>query len=243
MATLPFFQQRAVARRKTSDIERLAKQYKQQVDQMTGQYQQAYGQYQAQAAEQLNAYESKSTAFKTAYDKYSQETLLPYQTALDEFNRKSAIYNKELEDISAGRMTRYSSLTSGYQNVNGRSVYTSYLTDPFSGQQLDTQDVLNNPQKYGYSSVLTPVQGGFKGENKYTFIPLPRSENPSMPKAPEAFAETAPEAPQIGEFDTAQFDEKRAQLESSFKREVGERKAGRLAAVSRRVARPLLQGG
>ena len=239
MATLPMFQQRTLARRRASDIDILAKQYKQHVEQMTGQYQQAFGDYQAKTSEQLKTFEAQSSAYKTAFEKYNAEQLTPYQVALDEYNKKAAIYSQEIQDISAGKLTKYVPLTTGYDSKNQ---YYSYLVDPVTGRQMNTSDALSNPEKYGYSSILTPVQGGNRGKNIYTLVPLPRSENPSAPKAPEAFAEKAPEAPTLGEFDTTQFDEQRSQLETTFKREVGERKAGRLAAVSRRVARPLLQG-
>ena len=42
MATLPQFKQRQIARRKTSDIDRLAKQYKANIDALTGEYQTAF---------------------------------------------------------------------------------------------------------------------------------------------------------------------------------------------------------
>lgn len=240
MATIPYFQQRAMARRKTSDIERLAKQYQQQVEQVTGQYQQAFGEYQTKAAEQLKTFETQSSAYKSAFEKYNAEQLAPYQAALDAYNKKAAIYSQEIQDISAGKLTKTGRLTSGY-DANQR--YYSFLTDPNTGQQIDPNDALRNPQKYGYSSILTPAQTGRSGTREYTFVPLPKSENPSAPKAPEAFTQKAPEAPALGEFDASQFNEQRGQLETTFKREVGERKAGRLAAVTRKVARPLLQGG
>lgn len=58
-------------------------------------------------------------------------------------------------------------------------------------------------------------------------------------KAPEA--PKVPVAPQVEEFDSSQFEQRKAALETDFKREVGERRAGRMAAVSRRSARPMLQ--
>jgi len=46
MATLPQFKQRQIARRSTSDIDRLAKQYKSSIDAITGEYQTAFTGYQ-----------------------------------------------------------------------------------------------------------------------------------------------------------------------------------------------------
>jgi hypothetical protein len=54
-------------------------------------------------------------------------------------------------------------------------------------------------------------------------------------------APAAPTAPQLPEFDQEKFEQQRAQLQTSYQREVGERKGARLAAVSRRTSRPLLK--
>lgn len=65
----------------------------------------------------------------------------------------------------------------------------------------------------------------------------PEAPNIQMPKAPKP-----PEKPpNIADFDVAPFDIQRGQLESTFKREVGERKAARQNVVMRRMNRPLLQ--
>lgn len=59
-------------------------------------------------------------------------------------------------------------------------------------------------------------------------------------KAPEAPA--APVAPNVEQFDTSKFEQRKAALDTELQREVGERKAGRIAAISRRSSRPMLQG-
>ena len=59
-------------------------------------------------------------------------------------------------------------------------------------------------------------------------------------KAP--VAPTAPTAPTIAAFDTGGFEQRREALQSGLQRELGERKAARMAAVSRRTSRPMLQG-
>jgi hypothetical protein len=68
------------------------------------------------------------------------------------------------------------------------------------------------------------------------------------PKPIPKFTETAPElpaapmAPEIEQFDEGEFGTKRAAAESTFKREVGERRAARVGAVSRKMTRPMLRG-
>jgi hypothetical protein len=102
--------------------------------------------------------------------------------------------------------------------------------------------LFTNPNKYGFSEVLSPVEIGQRGSNNYLFRPLPEGKAPVAPDKPAAFAGVKPESPDIGEFDTSQFAAKKTEAENTFKREVGERKAAKLGAVSRKVARPLLSG-
>jgi hypothetical protein len=55
-------------------------------------------------------------------------------------------------------------------------------------------------------------------------------------------APAIPEAPKIGEFETAGFEQKRKQLQSDLQRELGERRGARMAAVQRRPRGGLMQG-
>lgn len=65
-------------------------------------------------------------------------------------------------------------------------------------------------------------------------IPTFTEKMPDMPNAPTA--------PSIESFDSTAFDQKREQVQSEFSRELGERKAAKMGAVSRRASRPMLQG-
>lgn len=198
MATLPFFRQRALARRRTSDLDLLAKQYKQQVDQMTGQYQEAFGQYQAKVAEQMKPFDEQMAQYTNVAVPNYEASKAKYQEQLD-------AYNKQLADLQA---------------------------NPTTTRVISYEE---KKPRFGLFGIA-----GYTTETKYMTVEDPKPVPTFTEKMPEA--PTAPTAPQVDQFDTAQFDEQRGQLESTFKREVGERKAGRLAAVSRRVARPLLQG-
>jgi hypothetical protein len=68
------------------------------------------------------------------------------------------------------------------------------------------------------------------------------------PKEIPKFKETAPVAPEIPtaptiqEFDSSQFVAKKTEAESTLKREIGERRAAKLGAVSRKMVRPMLRG-
>lgn len=191
MATLPQFKQRQIARRSSSDIDRLAKQYKTSVDAMTGQYQAAFTGYQAGVAEKMKPYEAQMATYK--------ESLLPtYESQQALYKQKLDDYNKVLADIE-----------------KNPTVATPYISKvPF----------------------LKP--GGGKTFEGIQYVPKP------IPK----FTETAPTAPPIPvsptvePFDSTQFGAKKAEAESVFKREVGERRAAKIGAVSRKGARPLLSG-
>jgi hypothetical protein len=69
-----------------------------------------------------------------------------------------------------------------------------------------------------------------------------------IPRGVPKFTEKAPSrpnlpvAPEIEKFDEGEFGAKRTAAESTFKREVGERRAARLGAVSRKMTRPMLRG-
>lgn len=69
-----------------------------------------------------------------------------------------------------------------------------------------------------------------------------------VPKDIPKFTETAPQmpnapqAPQLDQFDSSQFEAQSKQAQSELGRELGERKGARLAAVSRKSSRPMLQG-
>ena len=87
MATLPQFKQRQLARRSTSDIERLAKQYQSNVEALTGEYQTAFTGYQAGVAEKMKPFEAQMATYK--------ESLLPTYEA------QKATYQKQLDDYNA----------------------------------------------------------------------------------------------------------------------------------------------
>lgn len=198
MATLPYFRQRALARRRSSDLDRLASEYKKQVDQVTGQYEQAFGQYQAKTAETMKPFEEQVANYKNVEMPNYEAAKAKYQAQLD-------AYNKQLADIQAN------------PTVTATGTYQEKVP------------------RWGLFGLA-----GYTTETRTYQYEQPKPVPTFTEKAPEA--PVAPTAPQIDQFDSSQFDQQRGQLESTYNREVGERKAGRMAAVSRRASRPLLQG-
>ena len=198
MATLPQFKQRQIARRSTSDIDRLAKQYKSAVDQLTGEYQTAFTGYQAGVAEKMKPFEAELATYK--------ESLLPtYEAQKTSYQKNLEDYNKLLADLEANPVTE----ATGYKQVKKPRYGLFGLA--------------------GYNTVNEP----------FTYY---------IPKEIPKFTETAPTppatpmAPTVEAFDSGEFAAKKEEVESRFKRELGERRAAKIGAVSRRMTRPLLQG-
>jgi hypothetical protein len=198
MATLPQFKQRQIARRSSSDIDRLAKQYKSAVDQITGEYQTAFTGYQAGVAEKMKPFEAELATYK--------ESLLPtYEAQKTSYQKNLEDYNKLLADLEANPVTE----ATGYKQVKKPRFNLFGIA--------------------GYETKSEP----------FTYY-IPRE----IPK----FTETAPTppatpmAPTVEAFDSGEFAAKKEEVEGRFKRELGERRAAKIGAVSRRMTRPLLQG-
>jgi hypothetical protein len=243
MATLPQFKQRQIARRSTSDIERLAQQYQSNVNAIAGEYQTAFTGYQADAAAKMKPFEEASLKYGKDLADYTANVAAPYKSALEAYQKNSEKYLTETGEIFSGARDKQAKLQQYTYKKGGQTIQGYRFTDPFTGSAIEySEDLLKNPKKYGFSSVLTPMESGRRGTNIYTFRPLPTSEEPVTPEKPADFAGVQPEAPDIGEFDAGEFGTKRAAAESTFKREVGERRAAKLGAVSRKMTRPMLRG-
>ena len=198
MATLPQFKQRQLARRSTSDIDRLAKQYKANIDALTGEYQTAFTGYQAGVAEKMKPFEAQMATYK--------ESLLPtYEAQKAAYQKRLDDYNALLADIEANPVTPMTGIKETQVARWGLFGLAGYETkrEPFT--------------------YYAPKE-----------IPTFTETAPALPQAPTA--------PTIEEFDASQFGAKKAEAESVFKREVGERRAAKLGAVSRKATRPMLQG-
>jgi len=198
MATLPQFKQRQIARRKTSDIDRLAKQYKANIDALTGEYQTAFTGYQAGVAEKMKPFEEQMATYK--------ESLLPaYETQKTAYQKKLDEYTATLAELEKNPVTERTGIKETKKPRYGLFGLAGY-------------EVKREPYTY------------------YEPKPIPTftEKAPALP--------TAPVAPEIEKFDEGEFGTKRTAAESTFKREVGERRAARLGAVSRKMTRPMLRG-
>lgn len=246
-----------MASRRTSDIDRLARQYSASVESMTSDYERAFAENARRMQEQMAPFEASMAKYKTALDEYTANIAMPYQQASEKFAQEAATYAQK-ESAFASELAQ---IATGARNKTARSyeakvgkqgsyeIYDFFVNDPTTGQRIPlhgAQGVLQNPSKYGYDYVLTPVESGNRGTNIYTFVPRPTTPEPGpapvAPEKPAPFAMEMPKTPTIAPFDDTEFAQKRVELESQFQREVGERRASRLNVTRRRTARPLLQG-
>lgn len=228
------YQKKQAAQRSTSDITRLAGEYQKGVAGLTTEYETAFSKWQKEREAVMTPYQTELTKYKTALEDYTKNVADPYKASVEAFNKKALEYQSLLDQYSSGKYDVSGSLRSWYEN----SVYQSAIN--FGGREVPS-DVVQNPGKYGYQFVYTPIQLGRRGENYYLARPKISEPAPVAPKAPEPFAMKAPVEPTISDFDSTQFEQKKTELQTTYSREVGERKAARLGAVQRKSARPLLQ--
>lgn len=198
MATLPQFKQRQLARRSTSDIDRLAKQYKSNIDALTGEYQTAFTGYQAGVAKKMEPFEAQMKTYKESVLPTYETQKAAYQKKLDEYNTVLA----EIEKNPVIPMTGYKEVKKPRWGLFGLAGYETT-------QEAFTYYAPKNIPKFTETA-------------------------PALPEVPTA--------PTIEEFDSSQFGAKKAEAESVFKREIGERRAAKIGAVSRKITRPMLQG-
>lgn len=94
MATLPQFKLRQLARRRSSDVDRLSTQFRQNVESLTGEYETAFQQYQKQRAEKMMPFEAEMERYRTVSMPAYEAATTSYKQALD-------AYNVQLKEIEA----------------------------------------------------------------------------------------------------------------------------------------------
>lgn len=215
-------------RRRTTDIDRLTKQYKKDVEAMGSQYQTSFADYQKTVAAQMAPYESELEKYKLDMSAY-QSQAAAYQQRLD-------AYQKALSNFPTSEGTKV-----GVSQTMGRSGTVFNINGQF--YNVNTELPVNYYSKPIYETRLSYPR--HRPPEKYTAV-VGYELYKRTP--PEKFTEKAPKAPsepikpEIAEFNQSEFEAKSKELGQTYQREVGERKAGRMSAVSRKSARPLLQG-
>jgi hypothetical protein len=221
------YQKRTKVRR-MSDIERLAREYSKNVQAMTGQYEQSYADYQKNVATQMAPYETALEQYKTG--------MADYESQAASYRQRLAEYQKTLENFPTSEGTKvgqsqvFGKMGSGFR-IDGEiyAISEGLPADYYSKPIYETKY-----QTKRHSPGLHPYQA-LVGYDLYKRT-LPGKFTEAAPVAP-----TAPTKPEVAAFDQSQFEAKGKELGKTFQREVSERKAARLGAVSRRATRPMLQ--
>lgn len=164
------------------------------------------------------------------FQKQRAETMAPYEAELEKY--KTQIY-PDYEKQVEGYRQRLDAYNAALEDVQANPVQLVGRT--IGGGKRGFMYEIDG-QRYSERAGLPEGYSVDENQNLYKSRPIPQF-NERAPVAP-----AAPQAPQVAAFDTEAFEQRKAGLETEFKREVGERKAGRMAAVSRRTARPMLQG-
>lgn len=211
------YQKRMMVRR-TSDLTRLAEQYKQNIEAMTGQYETEFANYQKQRDELMAPYEAAVKKYKEVDMPNYESAAAAYRQRLDEFNQKLSEYEANPEERTAV-----------FKIVGGSPA-------AWQVRNLQTGKVGQLP-----AGALDDLMAqGLQNEDGTLYRVVKKSMPTFNEKAPAA--PSAPQAPEIAGFDSAKFEQAKAQLQTDYQRETGERKDARLAAVGRKASRPLLQG-
>jgi hypothetical protein len=164
----------------------------------------------------------------SAYGKRIGEQMIPYDAAIKGYQQQSNAYLDQVDAYNKKLIERQNLI----QNISERPTET--VGASFRGDYVSIGGVEYKKNK------LPPeyfIDKDFRGQ-KAVF------RNREIPEMTEAapMAPAAPELPPQEVFDDSKFKAKRAELATSYQREVSERKAARLGAVGRRSTRTLLQG-
>jgi hypothetical protein len=271
MATAPrtqqaqFLQRRLARRAGASSITRLADQYQSQIQGLTSQYETEFSRYQQQVNSLMQPYEEAMRKYKEvdlpAFDSYIQdydqylsrlsayqpfvtESAKTQQRSYLEFNPTPAA---EWKMINHGGYVRgdYNWATGQYGPDVWKPPEFGWVTPPPTWETKYATDYViggNTLTKAEFEKLLDSRDGFVESESgnnvSFTLRNLEPQPTFNRERPPEP---VAPTAPKIDEFDSSQFDQRRAQLQEGFQREVAERKGARLSAVRRR-SRTLLSG-
>lgn len=164
--------------------------------------------------------------YETEYAKYSQAV-----------NEKMKPFEEEMKKYQSTVMPAYEAQMSEYKkrleqhNLALAEIEKNPVIEKKGKETKWIPAPIADP--YAIAPQYYPVEG------EYTYYE-PRELPKFTEKAP--VAPVAPVSPASEKFDQAKFEEQRKNIEQTFKREVGERRAAKLGAVSRKATRPLLGG-
>ena len=208
------YQKRMALRRRTSTLDALTKQFQEQMKGVTGEYESAFSGYQSEVGKKQKAFEESMSAYG------AQKTA--YEKAIGDYTKRYQTYSEAKQD--------YIKDPYNYERLPEVNLSRGRVRYVYNGQQMTGAQVERMP-----NIVMKPIGG------QLTYGVQTKKTEPTFTEQ-EPVAPTVPTAPDIKEFDAAPFEQKKKQVETTYSRELGERKAGRQRAVSRKASRSMLQG-
>lgn len=207
------------AKRKTSDIQRLAAQYQKQSTGLTGEYETAYAGYQKQASEQLAPFEQAMRQYQEVENPAYESSKSAYEEKLKQFNESLSNFKPKTKVDAPFKL--------------GGDIFKGTIEQIWNvdGKKLNS---MNLPKEYFAELAPKGTKDRFYDLYKDNPVPTFTEKAPSAP--------TVPVAPKIDPFNEEPFTRKREELQTTYQRELAERKSARLGAARRGSTRPMLQG-
>lgn len=225
------YQRKMAVRRKTADIERLSKTYQTGMFDVLQQQQTAFQGWQKENEKLLKPYEDAVKQYATVDFPAYEKALAQYNTILEGYEKNYSAYKD--------RLNQHQSLLAEIEKNPFESVeYTKK-------QAGRTWVYIIDGKQYNRIQDLEAAGFFLEGDEILRKKDIPVfTEKPPEPlniEAPKAPKEPGP-PPKIKDFDDKPYVEKRGVLDTTYKREVGERKSAAMNAVTRRMGRGMLQG-
>lgn len=210
------FQKAFQARRKTSEVSRLTKQFQEQTSGLLGEYG-------AEIEKKKSEYNTKMAEFNKVNEPYKKK-LEAYQSILKDIEQKRGDWIP-VNYVRTARGKRNIDIYDIPRDFVGTSGQTTFGSGEGIGGHYSLQSLSN-------VGVQTKIENGQAYIERQKRIPEPFTE-----KAP-----TAPTAPDLSMQE--EMAAKKKNLSSDYEREIAERKAGRMGSVSKRAqSRPMLSKG
>ncbi len=187
------------------------------IDRLADQYKKNVEAITGEYQQSFGAFQTEQTRKMEPYNVAAEQ----YKTAMGEYEKQAAGYKERL----AAHQKAIEDVQANPRQLVGRTIG--------GGKRGFMYEI--EGQRYSERAGLPEGYSVDANQNLYKDRPIPKFAE----KAP--MAPTAPTMPELGEFDVSTFQAKRGEAETTFKREVAERKAARLGAVGRRATRPMLQ--
>lgn len=184
-------------------------------------------QYKGQVNQITTDYETSFANWQKGYD----EAMAPYNAKVDQYKKDYSAYETALAGYTK-RLTDYTNLLEDINKnpLEAINAQKRRQMGRFGGTQVNIGGTW-----YGTAD----IPDGYTYENGQLYKKRDAGAfTEAAPKAPDSPGE----APKVAAFDETPFQQKRAETDMTYKREVAERRAAKLGAVSRTQSRPLLSG-